>query len=79
MDWVTLLPRTQRRHDAVWDIKDQLTKSTHFLAIRMTFTLEEFYRLYICEIVRLHGVQVSIVSDRDPRLRHTFGRVSGRP
>ena len=33
----------------------------------MTFTLEEFCRLYIREIVRLHGVSVSIVSDRDPR------------
>ena len=28
-----------------------LTKSAHFLAVRMTFTLEEFYRLYIREIV----------------------------
>ena len=57
---------------------DRLTKSAHFLAVRMTFTLEEFCRLYICEIVRLHGVLVSIVSDREPRLRHTFGRISKR-
>ena len=33
----------------------------------MTFTLEEFCWLYIREIIRLHGVLVSIVSDRDPR------------
>ena len=39
-------------------------KSTHFLAVQMTFTLERFYRLYIREIVQLHGVPVSIVSDR---------------
>ena len=50
----------------VWVILDRLTKSAHFLAMRMTFTLEEFYLLYIREIVRLHGVLVSIVSDRDP-------------
>ena len=30
---------------------DQLTKSAHFLAMHMTFTLEEFYRLYIRDIV----------------------------
>ena len=36
-----------------------------FLAVRMTFALERFCRLYIREIVRLHGVPVSIVSDRD--------------
>ena len=79
MDFVTHLPRTQRRHDAIWVIVDRHTKSAHFLAVQMTFILEEFCQLYICEIVRLHGVPVSIVSDRDPRLRHTFGRVSRRP
>ena len=79
MDFVTPLPRTQRRHDVLWVIVDRLTKSTHFLVLRMAFTLEEFYRLYIFKIVRLHGVPVSIISDKDPRLRHTFGRVSRRP
>ena len=38
----------------------RLTKSAHFLVVRMTFRLEEFYKLYIREIVRLHGVLVSI-------------------
>ena len=66
MDFVTHFPWTQRRHDAVWVIIDWLTMSKHFLAMRMTFTLEEFCRLYILEIVRLHGVPESIVSDRDP-------------
>ena len=66
MDFVTHLPRTLRRHDAVWVIVDRLTKSTHFLVMRMTFTLEKFCWLYIREIVQLHGVLVSIVSDRDP-------------
>ena len=72
MDFVTYLPRTPRRHDAVWVIVDRLMKSAHFLAVRMTFTLEEFCSLYIQEIVRLHGVLVSIVSDRDPRFTTHF-------
>ena len=72
MDFVTHLPRTPQRHDAVWVIVDRLTKSAHFLAMRMTFSLERFYRLYIREIVRLHGVPVSIVSDRDPRFTVQF-------
>ena len=66
MDFVTHFQRTSRKHDAMWVIVDRLTKSAHFLAMQMTFTLEEFCRLYIQEIVRLHGVPVSIVSDRDP-------------
>ena len=47
MDFVTHLPRTSRRDDAVWVIVNRLTKSAHFLAVRMTFALEEFCRLYI--------------------------------
>ena len=72
MDFVTHLPRTPQRHDAIWVIVDRLTKSAHFLAIRMTFTLVRFCRMYIREIVRLHGVSVSIVSDRDPRFTAHF-------
>ena len=72
MDFVTHLLRTPQRHDVVWVIVDRLTKSAHFLVVRMTFTLEEFFRLYIQDIVRLHGVPVSIVSDRDPRFTTHF-------
>ena len=56
----------------VWVIVDRLTESTHFLVVRMTFTLEEFYSLYVREIVRLHGVLVLIVSDRDSRFMTHF-------
>ena len=72
MDFVIHLPRTPQGHDAVWVIVDRLTKLTHFLGVRMTFTLEIFCLLYIREIVRLHGVPVSIVSDRDPRFMAHF-------
>ena len=44
----------------------------------MTFTLERFCRLYIGEIVRLHGVPVSIVLDRDSRFtEHFFQKTMG--
>ena len=72
MDFVTHLPRMPQRHDAVWVIVDRLTRSEHFLAVRMTFTLERSFRLYIREIVRLHGVPVSIVWDRDSRFTTHF-------
>ena len=72
MDFVPHLPRTPQIYDAVWVIVDRLTKSAHFLALRMTFTLERFCLLYIREIVRLHEVPVSLVSDRDPRFTAHF-------
>ena len=72
MDFVTHFPRTQQKPDALWVIVDLLKKSAHFLAVRMTFALERFCRLYIREIVRLYGVPVSIVSDRDLRFTEHF-------
>ena len=53
-------------------IVDRLTKSSHFLVVPMTFTLEKFCRLYIREIFLLYGVPVSIVLDRDPRFTTHF-------
>ena len=72
MDFLTHFPWIQRRHDVVWVIVERLTKSAHFLPVWMTFTLEEFYQLCIREIIRLHGVSVSIASDRDPRFKAHF-------
>ena len=60
MDFVTHLPWTSQRHEVVWVIVDRLTKLSYFLVVRITFTLEKFYKLYMREIVRLHGVPVSI-------------------
>ena len=56
----------------VWVIVNRLTKLTHFLVVQMTFTSEEFGRLYVREIVLLHGVLVSIISNRDPRFMAHF-------
>ena len=76
MDFMTHFPWTSRGHDTVCVIVDQLTKSAHFLVVRMTFNLE-----YIREIVRLHGVLVSIIPNRDPKfIAHfwkSFQRVMG--
>ena len=72
MDFVTSLPQTQRQHDAIWVIVDRLTKSTHFLPVIVEDSMEKLAQLYVDEIVRLHGVPISIVSDRDPRFTSRF-------
>ena len=72
MDFVVGLPHIEIGHDAIWVIVDKLTKSTHFLAIHNTFSLERLARLYIDEVVKLHGVSVTIVSNRDPRFTIRF-------
>ena len=66
MDFVVGLLRTRIDYDAIWVIVDCLTKSAHFLTIRNNFSLGRLAKLYINEIIKLHGVSISIVSDRDP-------------
>ncbi|KAL0401907.1 UNVERIFIED_CONTAM: hypothetical protein Slati_4220600 [Sesamum latifolium] len=72
MDFVTWLPRTRQGHDSIWVIVDRLIKSAHFIHVRTTYTLDKLVTIYIEDIVRLHGIPVSIVSDRDPRFTSRF-------
>ncbi|XP_071718933.1 uncharacterized protein [Rutidosis leptorrhynchoides] len=72
MDFVCGLPKTVKRHDAIWVVIDRLTKSAHFLPIRMDYSVSKLSELFQQEIVRLHGVPSSIVSDRDPRFTSRF-------
>ena len=72
MDFVVGLPKTQKGHDSIWVIVDRLTKSAHFLPVNVEDSLEKLAKLHVDEIVRLHGVPVSIVSDRDPRFTSKF-------
>ncbi|CAM8978025.1 unnamed protein product [Rhodiola kirilowii] len=65
MDFVTSLPKTQKGNNAIWVIVDRLTKSAHFLPFKVGTALDSLADLYVAEIVRLHGVTVFIVSDRD--------------
>ncbi|VVA38855.1 PREDICTED: Retrotransposable element Tf2, partial [Prunus dulcis] len=72
MDFVFKLPRTWSNHDGLWVILDRPTKSAHFLPVKATYTLNKLAKIFIAEILRLHGVLVSIVSDRDPRFTSYF-------
>ena len=53
-------------------IVDRLTKSAHFLPVKVSYSLDKLTEVYIREVVRLHGVPFSIVSYRDPRFTSRF-------
>ncbi|GKB65039.1 reverse transcriptase domain-containing protein [Tanacetum coccineum] len=72
MDFVSKLPKTSIGHDTIWVIVDRLTKSSHFIPIRATDSMETLTRLYIKEIVSRHGVPISIISDRDSHFTSRF-------
>ena len=75
MDFVTGLARTRRQHDAIWVIVDRLMKFAHFLLVSNDDPLDKLAQLYVEEIVRLHGVPISIVSYSHP----DFGPVYRMP
>ena len=66
------MPRTLGGYNAIWVIIDQLTKSAHLLPMKVNFSMDRLASLYVKEIMRMHGVLVSIVSDRDPRFNSRF-------
>ncbi|KAA0061624.1 ty3-gypsy retrotransposon protein [Cucumis melo var. makuwa] len=72
MDFITRLPRTLRGFTVIWVVVDRLTKSAHFVPGKSTYTASKWAQLYMSEIMRLHGVPVSIVSDRDARFTSKF-------
>ncbi|GJW93401.1 putative reverse transcriptase domain-containing protein [Tanacetum coccineum] len=72
MDFITKFPKTSSGYDTIWVIVNHLTKSTHFLPMKETDSMERLMRLYLKEVVLRHGVTVSIISDRDGRFTSHF-------
>jgi transposase InsO family protein len=64
MDFVVGLPNTSRHHDSICVIVDRLTKTAHFLLVYTTHKAEKYAEIYIDQIVCLHGIPRTIVSDR---------------
>ena len=67
MNFVVGLPRSPRGRDTIWVVVDRLSKVAYFIPIRSTSTAGDLAPIYIREIVRLHGVLRTIVSDRDAK------------
>ena len=63
MDFVVGFPLTSLRHNAILVVVDKLTKSAHFIPVRDTYDVTNVARVFINEIVHLHGVQKKIISD----------------
>ena len=72
MDFKSGLPLSLKKKDAIWVVVDRLMKFAHYIPVRTDYSLDRLAKLYISEIVRLHGVPLSIISDRDPRFTLQF-------
>jgi hypothetical protein len=74
MDLITQLPRSQTGFDAIVVVVDKSSKMIHCIPTTTTVTAPQLASLFFREIVRLHGLPSSIISDRDPRFTSIFWR-----
>jgi hypothetical protein len=56
MDFITGLPRTNKKHDSIMVVVDKLTKATHFVSVKTTHTMANIAEIFMKEIARLNGI-----------------------
>ena len=74
LDWITGLPKSARGFDAILVFVCALTGMVHLQACQKTDTSRDTAGHFVHNVVRLHGMPRSVVSDRDIRLRAPFWR-----
>ena len=78
MDFVVGLPECEG-FDAVWVVVDRLSKMRHSIPCHTTIDAIGLAKIFLREVVRLHGLPRTIISDRGPRFASTFwGQICSR-
>jgi transposase InsO family protein len=73
LDFIEALPRVGGK-SMILTVVDRFSKYCHFIPLAHPYSAESVAQAFFTEIVRLHGIPQSMVSDRDSVFTSTFWR-----
>lgn len=80
LDFIEGLPKSGGK-DTILVVVNKLSKSAHFLTLTHPFTAKGVAEKFVEEIIKLHGLPETIISDRDlifiSKFRQEFFQMSG--
>jgi hypothetical protein len=72
MDFIVDLPMMAHKFDSIWVIVHRLSKSAHFIYLNTKYRVEKYAEIYIADVICLHRVLKTIISDQDSQFVTRF-------
>lgn len=75
MNFIVRLPKILEKLDSIWVVVDGLTKSAHFIPVKVNYNAHQLVKIYVKDIVTLHRASLSIILNHCTQFTSlSFGR-----